>query len=138
MRSKGVQMSLIGAATLLFMVASIFGAIWVTHTQSAELGHARLKCQSGVQATHRVTIINNHLQPSLTQAKVCDTLIITNLDTTERLIAFGQHNNHISYDGISEKLLPQNDSLQVTLVRPGNYVFHDHDHDEVRGSFTVR
>lgn len=87
--------------------------------------------------THKVTIENNIISPLHTAASKCDTLTITNLDNTRRDIAFGVHNDHISYDGISEQTLIKDQSLIVTLIQTGDFIFHDHIHDEVRGTFSV-
>lgn len=120
------------------MAGTIPAAIWITHTSSAELGNARTRCQRGEHATHIVTIKNGHANPVNTRAARCDTLVITNSDNQQRLMAFGRHDNHISYDGVSEKLLDQGQSLTVTLIKPGTYLFHDHEDPLVAGSFTVK
>lgn len=88
--------------------------------------------------THSVEIKNSQVIPKHTQAKLCDKLEITNLDTTERLMAFGQHEHHTSYDGVTERLLSKGQSVRVTLVATGTYTFHDHENDDVQGSFTVQ
>jgi hypothetical protein len=90
------------------------------------------------QINHKVTIENDIVSPLHTTATKCDTLTITNLDTTRRDIAFGVHDKHIAYDGISEQALIKDQSLTVTLVQTGDFIFHDHMHDEVRGTFSVR
>jgi hypothetical protein len=120
------------------MVVTVPAAIWVTHTQSAELGNGRARCERKSGTLHQAKIANGVVTPAHLDAKKCDQLIITNLDSQQRLIAFGRHDNHISYDGISEKLLSQNQSLRVTLISTGNYLFHDHENALVRGTFSVR
>jgi hypothetical protein len=52
-------------------------------------------------------------------------------------MAFGKHDKHISYDGVSEQLVAQGQSLTVRLVSTGTYLFHDHEADETSGTFTV-
>jgi len=123
---------------LFLMVATIPAAIWVTHTQSAELGNERARCNKSVHAIRRVVIQNGQVIPAHTEADKCDSLTIVNLDGQDRLMAFGRHDAHISYDGISEKNLGQGQSLSVTLIRTGDYLFHDHLDDNVRGDFSVR
>jgi hypothetical protein len=86
---------------------------------------------------HVVTIRNNAVIPEHTSAKLCDRLIIKNLDKNSRLIAFGLHEEHVPYDGVSERLLGQNESFTVTLSQTGDFRFHDHLQDEVQGTFTV-
>jgi hypothetical protein len=95
-----------------------------------------VNCQSK-RIDHLVTIRNGTVSPKHTQAVLCDRLTITNTDDTSRLMAFGYHDNHVAYDDVTERLLGENDSLTVTLNLVGTYIFHDHNHDEVRGSFTV-
>jgi hypothetical protein len=73
----------------------------------------------------------------VTTAKLCDRLTITNQDPVNRLMAFGIHDRHITYDGITTQQLRSNQSFSVTLVQPGNYIFHDHLDDDVEASFTV-
>ncbi len=85
-----------------------------------------------------VTIYNNRVTPLTTTAKLCDTITIINKDPATRLIAFGVHDKHESYDGIEEKLLKSNKSFTFTLDETGKFLFHDHDDDSVRGTFIVR
>lgn len=92
----------------------------------------------GSHPTHYVMIINNAVAPSQTDAHRCDRLTITNFDAQQRLLAFGPHDHHISYDGVSERLLSESQSLTISLVKTGTYPFHDHlDDAHVHGSFTV-
>lgn len=86
---------------------------------------------------HQVLIQNDIATPAHTAAKLCDTLTITNKDTRPRLMAFGIHEEHIQYDGVSEKEIRQDQSLTVTLNQAGTYTFHDHIGDVAKGEFTV-
>jgi hypothetical protein len=133
-KQKAIIVTIISVA---ICVATVPVAIWVTHTQSAELGNGRARCERKPGVVHKVTIQNDIVSPVHTDARECDTLTITNLDSRQRLLAFGQHDNHISYDGISEKLVDQNQNLTVTLIRTGTYSFHDHENDAVNGEFVV-
>jgi len=90
------------------------------------------------QPNHTVIIQNDKATPDHIDAPKCDTLTITNLDNEERIIAFGPHEDHVAYDGIKEKSVSQNESVVVTLVQTGSFRFHDHIHDEVEGTFTVK
>lgn len=87
--------------------------------------------------TYRVIIENAAITPEIVDAKRCDTLTITNHDAVTREIGFGQHDHHVAYDGVAEKVLRQNESLTITLIATGDYHYHDHFHDEVAGSFVV-
>ncbi len=86
---------------------------------------------------YEITIRDGAVSDTQVHAKRCDTLTITNEDDTIRDIAFGQHDHHVSYDGVSEKVLGKDQSISVTLDRTGSYHWHDHLHDEVEGYFTV-
>jgi hypothetical protein len=136
--NKKQKTMILAVASLFFMVATIPAAIWVTHTQGAELGNERARCQKGIHAAHKVVIQNGQVAPAQTDARKCDTLTIVNLDEQNRLLAFGRHEAHISYDGISEKNVSRGQNLTVTLIRTGDYLFHDHLDDSVHGTFTVR
>ena len=84
-----------------------------------------------------VAIKNNRILPDHTLGKLCDKMTIVNKDNTVRLIAFGPHTHHTPYDGITESVLSQNQSLTVVYNQEGNFQFHDHLNDNVRGTFTV-
>ncbi len=94
------------------------------------------KCaQKGQQ--HIVILKNDKATPSHTDGKLCDTLKITNEDATGRLVAFGQHDHHQPYDGVTEQGLEKEQSLTVTMNKTGTFEFHDHIGDIVKGNFTV-
>jgi len=86
---------------------------------------------------HRVVIQNDKLSPAHLSAPKCDTLTIVNQDDEARLMAFGVHDAHMAYDGVTDRVLGRGQSFTVTLVKTGNFRFHDHEHDEVAGTFTV-
>jgi hypothetical protein len=136
--SRKQKSIILSVASLLLMAATVPAAIWVTHTQGAELGNARARCHKGAHDSHKVVIEAARAKPIHVDAKKCDVLMIVNLDDNDRLVAFGRHDSHISYDGVSEKNLRQGESLTVTLVRTGEYLFHDHLDDRVKGTFEVR
>lgn len=89
------------------------------------------------QTTHIVIIQDNTTSPEHIEALLCDKLTITNNDDKLRYIAFGVHNEHITYDGITEKNLKKGESFTVTLNQSGSYIFHDHNQEEVEATFTV-
>lgn len=91
----------------------------------------------GTFRDHSVVIKHGVVTPGDTAGKLCDTLTITNADDTLRLMAFGQHDNHQPYDGVTEKVLSQGQSMTVTMDQLGNFTFHDHLNDAVIGYFTV-
>ncbi len=134
--NKTVKIGLWVAGAVALMAATIFGAIWISHIESDKAASAFPKCV-GRHAVHEVNIENNKMVPQHTDAKRCDTLVITNLDDTQRVIAFGLHEHHVAYDGVSERYLSYKGTFDVTLVQPGNFLFHDHDNADVKGTFTV-
>lgn len=138
--SKGAKTALIILGVVVLSAAAIPFAIWVTHTQTAQHENARRRCEEATlkSRTHHVVIEGGKVSPEHTAARLCDRLIITNLDGNERLIAFGQHDKHVSYNGVSEKFLRQNQSFEVELIFPGNYLFHDHEDESVGGTFGVK
>lgn len=91
--------------------------------------------QHGVM--HAITVHGNSVTPAHTTAKLCDTLTITNADDQIRLMAFGPHDHHQPYDGVTERTLAQNQSLTVVLNQAGTFTFHDHLDDAAAGTFTV-
>lgn len=93
-------------------------------------------CQT-TNTNHQVVIVNGMAVPEHIQAKLCDTLTITNHDNRPYLLAFGEHEVHATYDGITEKSLNLDENLFVTLNQAGTFVFHDHLQDKVKGDFAV-
>jgi hypothetical protein len=85
----------------------------------------------------RVTIKNDEVTPRHISAHVCDKLTILNADAKERVVAFGQHEHHVAYDGVTEKFLEHGQMVTVNLNQTGDFLFHDHDQEEVQGTFTV-
>jgi len=122
---------------IALVAATIAGAIWVSHAQERKAAATYPKCQ-GRHAAHQAVFEHDKVVPFHTEAKRCDTLTITNLDDRARYLAFGQHQSHGSYAGVSERYLSTKGSLTFTLVKPGNFRFHDHIDDPVYGTFSVK
>jgi plastocyanin len=125
-----VGVGCIAAVTLVVSLA-VFGSHHLLQTNAA----SSTCSQQG--AVHTATIKDNKVQPSHISGQRCDVMEIVNLDAVTREIGFGNHDHHVPYDGVSERLLTQNQSLTVTLNQTGEYHFHDHFHDEVTATFTV-
>lgn len=87
--------------------------------------------------SYTMVIKNDAVSPPRIDARQCDRLTIRN-DDDYRLIAFGPHEEHVTYDGITERALQKNRSFTITLVKTGVFRFHDHEQDEVAGTFSVR
>ena len=88
--------------------------------------------------THQAVIKNGTLTPTSITAKKCDKLTVTNKDGITRDIGFGNHDHHVPYDGVAERILAEGKSLTVTLNQIGKFHYHDHFHYEIAGSFTVQ
>jgi plastocyanin len=123
------------AAAVLILTHSLSNRYLNSHNKPSESAQIN-KCDRPGQK-YSVNIENNRMNPKHTEAKTCDTLTITNSDNKRRELAFGRHNHHVGYDGISEKGLNSGESLTITLNQTGTFTFHDHFQEEVAGDFTV-
>lgn len=94
-------------------------------------------CSSKHVRTYTVTVQDNRAPLTNVYGKLCDKLTFTNNDHVTREIAFGAHDDHVPYDDVAEKILNQNQSFTITLNQTGTFHWHDHNHDEVGGYFTV-
>ena len=133
---KVLKIWLIVVGVVVLTALTIWGAIWVSNIDNRKAAAAFPKC-TGKHVVHEVNIENDKMVPAHTDAKRCDTLIITNLDDQQRIIAFGKHEKHIAYDGVSERYLSQKGTFSITLIQSGTFLFHDHEEEDVRGTFTV-
>jgi hypothetical protein len=87
--------------------------------------------------SHIVAIQGGVAEPATTYGVLCDTLTIINKDPKLRLIAFGPHDHHQAYDGITEEELAESQSVTVTFDKVGTFTFHDHIDDSSIGTFIV-
>lgn len=129
---------IVGTLAVIALVAAASVGLangYLTRRSSAQTA-ATVQC-SAILNKLQVIIKNNQVMPTDTQAQLCDSLTITNLDYRLREIAFGPHDNHVAYDGVLERLLNQGQSLTVTLNQAGSFTFHDHIDDRVVGFFDV-
>jgi hypothetical protein len=131
------RIAVIGVA-ILCAVAILGMAVFMIaqNTLHADTPQAVTAC-STTGTTYTVYITNAQLSINDIHAKRCDTLTITNNDATLRIMAFGVHDKHLTYDGVTEKTLAQGQSLSVTLNQTGTFTFHDHLNDAVKGTFVV-
>lgn len=123
---------------MLFVVGIVAGTTTLANMYLMRAVHAPsgvVCAQRGV--SHWVIIENGAVDVPKTDAKLCDTLTIMNRDVELRDVAFGPHDEHITYDGITEKLLAQGQSFTVVLNQPGTFTFHDHEDATIGGTFTV-
>lgn len=126
--------------TIAFILVVAVCMVGVSKASSGYLAHGNsreAKGCYGAYTNHTVVIQNGVASPAHTTAPRCDTLTIINKDDVGLLIAFGQHDNHVPYDGVEERGLSKDQSLTVNLISTGDYRFHDHIYDHVQGTFTV-
>lgn len=133
--------TVVGVIIALLGIGLIGGIVFASNNyldnQSKAKEEKTVACAGAKGTRHEVKIQNDQVTPKHTDGRLCDTLVITNLDPKVREIAFGVHSQHVAYDGIEEEPVDQTKSLTVTLNKTGEFLFHDHDQDDVRGTFTV-
>jgi plastocyanin len=102
-----------------------------------QLGGEKTGACRGEHTRHKVTIKDGVASPSLTTARMCDTLTFINEDATVRNIMFGTHPNHEVYGGEVEVTVNKGRPKTITLNELGTHRFHDYLHPEITGNFTV-
>ena len=119
----------------LLTAAAVYGANQAYSKLAAKAPKLTTCAHKGTD--HKVIIKNGSVAPAHIDGKLCDTMSVTNTDNVLRYIAFGRHDEHQPYDGITEKTIEKDQGFTVTMDEVGSYKFHDHLHDEVQGTFTV-
>src|SRR4051812_48753498 len=106
MDKKGLTILVIAVV----VTAGLIGALALT-VQTKTAGMA---CKT-TGPTHEIIIKNKTVKPGSVTGSACDKLKITNLDTETREIGFGAHEHHTPYDGVTDRVLRQGQSLTVTM-----------------------
>lgn len=127
-------LGLLLAGLVVFVAVSVFASNYLENKHSTK--DTKIACRS-TGDSHRVNIQNDTLMPAEISGKLCDSLVIANLDNKLRLIGFGEHEHHQAYDGVYQKSLAAGQSFTVILNQVGTFRFHDHFDDSVVGNFTV-
>jgi plastocyanin len=109
----------------------------VTDEGIAQVGGTKTGACAEIHKNHVIYFVNGKVTPIHTEAQYCDTLSFVNQDSVEREVAFGVHPAHIPYAGVSEFPLTKRKDYTITLSEAGTYEFHDHDHPDAFGTFTV-
>ncbi len=110
----------------------------VTDEGIAEVGGTKTGACDEIGKNHIVYITNGKVNAIHTEAKQCDSLTFINQDSVEREMAFGVHPAHTPYAGVSEfPLTTKKKNYTITLTEAGTFEFHDHDHPDTFGTFTV-
>lgn len=125
------------AAVLVLSAITVFVTLKLANRQTSKAILTDKDCLDKAHTDYIISIENDQMDPKSISASQCDTLTVINKDETNRLIAFGPHDSHTPYDGVSEQVLLKNQSLQITLVQAGNFIVHDHAHQDVQSTFTV-
>jgi hypothetical protein len=130
----------IGVGMVVFaviVIGAVAGTRYFTQKSLSKDIMSDSDCSKYTQTNHLVVFKDGASIPAKVDATQCDSLTVTNLDTMQHLLAFGPHDAHITYDGISEKKLNEGDSITVTLVKTGTFLLHDHNNDKYQTTFTV-
>src|SRR6185312_3185981 len=123
--------SFVVVGALVIAVSSLLATHYLSAQDTANKAKFVTCKQTG--AAHAVILQNDKAKPQHTFGKLCDTMTISNEDSQPRLIAFGPHEEHQPYDGVTERILGQGQSLTVTFNEVGTYQFHDHIADIIQG-----
>ena len=131
------RQAIVAAAGVLLVSTSVVLGVSAIASRLLGSDHEEPACSTNVQTEHTLTIEDGKLSASNAQFHHCDRLTISNRDDQLRLMAFGVHDHHQRYGNTTEKMLLKDQQLTVTLTERDTYTFHDHLHDEVKGTFTV-
>jgi plastocyanin len=135
MKSPAIRVTVFSLGLLVLSSAVIYSSVKL-YAEFKPDKPAPVCSQKGID--HKVVIKNGSVVPTHTDGKLCDTMTVTNTDDVLRYVAFGRHDEHQAYDGITEKTIEKDQSFTITMDEAGSYKFHDHLHDEVQGTFTVQ
>jgi hypothetical protein len=122
---------------ILVAVLAVGGTVAASIAFASRQEPTKLQACKTTGIKHLVVIENGAIKPTHIDGKRCDTMQIVNRDDIAREIGFGNHEHHVAYDGIREKVITKDQSIIVTLVQTGEYHFHDHFHDEIEATFDV-
>jgi cytochrome o ubiquinol oxidase subunit IV len=103
----------------------------------SQIGGEKTGACKGQHVNHKVTIKDGVVSPVHTSAQLCDSLTFVNEDDEIRHIMFGTHPDHKVYDGEVEVSVKKGRPKTITLNEAGTHKFHDFDHPETAGDFTV-
>lgn len=135
---KPIRIVLFVVAAMVVGGAVAGGVYMAAHSMLGSHKEATLNCNTRQAAEYIVTIKGDQLDINDIHAKPCDTLTIINADQKLRLMAFGVHDHHQTYAGLTEQTLRPNDRMTIRLTQRGSYTFHDHLSTDIDGRFTVQ
>ncbi|MGZ6004526.1 MAG: hypothetical protein ACXWLH_00050 [Candidatus Saccharimonadales bacterium] len=124
---------------VLALIIIVFVSITAVRVSSGlgESGRLTGKCGNSPHTHYSLTVKSEAIMPDHLYAKLCDTMTVVNDSNKGRLMAFGPHEDHLPYDGITERYLNISEEFTVTLDQHGTFLIHDHNQPEVNALFTV-
>jgi plastocyanin len=130
---------LILLAVLILIIGVVSSTVYFSNKYIKGLNNKQKTsgCEAQSSTKYNLDIKNNVFTQDKVTAKLCDSITITNYDDRSRLIAFGDHDEHKTYNGIEEETLTQNQSFTITLDETGEFTIHDHNQDSVEATFRV-
>lgn len=128
---------IVGFVVVAVTVIGLTTVLASRYLRTAKKANASITCQT-IGRTHIVVIKDGAAQPAHVEARLCDQLTIQNLDPQTRLIGFGDHSHHVAYNGVSERVLKDGQTMTLVLNQPGSYHFHDHYQSELEVTFNVQ
>lgn len=131
--------SLIITNNLHYSMAPVDGVKKVINDEGiAQVDGKKTGACEGQHTNHQVVINDGKVSPVHTDTKLCDTLTFRNMDSEVREIAFGEHDAHTPYAGVTEYVIPKKQNKTINLSDLGTYKFHDHLRPTTAGTFSVR
>lgn len=119
---------------IVFVLA---GGLGLAFNMGKSSGNQKDVCEGQFGFSYMVHIRDGKVSENDLKAKLCDKIMFMNEDDVTRDIGFGEHDEHVSYNGITHKILNEDQMFTITLNQTGKFHWHDHLHDEVEGYFTV-
>lgn len=94
-------------------------------------------CPGGTGTVYKIELKSNQASPNHVDARLCDTIMLINMDDQVRDIEFGVHEEHVMYAGEGGQEIRPGRNMVITLTELGTFRFHDHIQDRISGDFTV-
>ena len=95
-------------------------------------------CAPSPRHTIILTYTASRFTPAVLTAQRCDILVLANQGATEVELAFGPHDHHLPYPGITDEPVAPGKSQSLVLSQAGTFGLHDHVHDQAEAQLTVK
>src|SRR5687767_10120679 len=95
-------------------------------------------CPGDTGVNHKVELKNNTVSPRHIDAQLCDTITLTNLDSTTHEIRFGAPEKRETYAGEDGKTIRPGRNKAFPLTELGAHEFYDPTQSQISGYFTVQ